>query len=72
MRFKKPEEYCERGFTYRDKTFFAWFPVCIDGEMRWLETVTVKQVYTEVYSIGCAYNKEYVWGWTNCNFVENL
>jgi len=32
---KKPK----KGDNY--KTFFAWFPVYLNGEMRWLEEVTV-------------------------------
>lgn len=30
----------------RKKTFFAWLPVCIKGEVRWLEEVTVLQEFT--------------------------
>jgi len=33
----------------RIRTFFAFFPVCIGDECRWLEKVTVEQRYIESY-----------------------
>lgn len=42
----------------RIKTWFALFPVIIDNECRWLETVTVKQIY--------------LLGWDNIEFIDNI
>lgn len=42
--------FCHVDFTiylrpYRERTFFAFLPVRIFDEIRWLETVTVRQFY---------------------------
>lgn len=41
---------------------FLIFPICIDGDCRWLEKTKIKQVYTHGEGrIGCFYkNKEWL------------
>ena len=49
----------------RTKTWFAFFPVKIGDETRWLETVTVKQEY--FYKLGGV-----EWPtWHNMSFIDN-
>ena len=49
MRFKSKKqknlEKLEKLKDIKQKTFFAWLPVTIKGQTRWLETVTVKGYY---------------------------
>jgi len=45
----------------RVRTWFAIFPVSIDGEIRWLERVYVLQEW---------YAPRNRWGWYNQKFVE--
>jgi len=40
----KPTSYPRAG-EERIKTAFLFFPVCIDEEIRWLETATWKEMY---------------------------
>jgi hypothetical protein len=47
MRWNEPKELDER---YR--TFFAFLPVTINGESRWLEIVRVREVYKRIFSYG--------------------
>ena len=42
--------------TIRVVEYFAWFPVTIGEETRWLETVRIEQ--------------EYYWGWDNIKFID--
>lgn len=57
---KKPEP---RDGAVRIKTWFALLPVSIYDETRWLERVSVRQVYSESYS------ESYFSGWRNREFV---
>lgn len=45
----------------RTVTKFAWFPITIDGETRWLERVT----YIEEW-----YAPDHCWGWYKVKFVD--
>lgn len=46
-----------RDWDIRVKTWFAILPVIINGECRWLEKVTVKQMYLVV--------------WINLEFIDD-
>lgn len=50
-KWKNPEDW-----DTRIKTWFALWPVIIENECRWLETVTIKQ--------------RYLVGWYNVEFVD--
>jgi hypothetical protein len=52
MKFKRPKD-----GDYRYKTKFLWYPKRFDGEWRWLETVTIRQIYL--------YHGMLVSGWYN-------
>jgi len=54
---KKPKEN-----DIRDRTFFAWLPVIVPLEIRWLERVTVRQRYW----VSCSDS-----GWENMSFLNN-
>lgn len=58
MRWNKPKELDER---YR--TFFAFLPITINGESRWLEIVRVREVYKRINFYGGWYT-----GWYMTNF----
>jgi hypothetical protein len=47
MRFKR-KDYSK----IKEKTYFAWFPVTINCETRWLEMVTVKGYYFTEFVFG--------------------
>ena len=57
MRSKKP-----RTGNLRTVTKFAWFPVCLfcGDEWRWLEKVTVEQMYVREWD-----------RWENCRFIDD-
>jgi hypothetical protein len=48
----KPKPKPELG-TYRARPWFAWYPVTVDDEKVWLETVTVIEVYQQQWDITC-------------------
>lgn len=55
--------------------FFAWLPVTIGLETRWLENVCVQQIYTEVtYFTSDIYDvhKTTSLEWVNLQFIENI
>jgi len=58
MRDIEPQDYEERIYSW-----FAFWPVTINRETRWLETITVRQIY------GGQYNW---WGhsWQNIEFID--
>ena len=53
MKFLKPEIN-----TKRTRKWFAWLPVTIGRDTRWLETVHVKQIYIDYQN-----------GWCNVEFL---
>ncbi len=60
--FKKPG--IKTG-TVRTTVKFAWWPITIKGETRWMEWVAVKQRFIRD---GCM---EYTWiGWMNLDFDD--
>lgn len=44
MRFTKQKKLREAYLSFKKKgvTKFLWFPLSIDGEIRWLETATIE------------------------------
>jgi len=46
-----------------NRTFFAFFPITVDGETRWLETVTIKGYWW----LGKYSN---IWWWESQSFVN--
>lgn len=65
MRFIKI--YPKHG-DYRIKKFFAWLPVTIGLETRWLEKVTIRQQY---FSLHANRTIDHFSGWMKCNFIDN-
>lgn len=54
-------------------SYFAWLPVGIGGEVRWLERVTIEQIYRREVRIddqGYGYVFE-CGGWVNLDFMDN-
>lgn len=62
MRLYKKEKVYPNIGEVKYKVFFAWFPVTIGNETRWLERVSVKSVYYKIRVVGfvCVYN-DYKW-----------
>lgn len=56
MRWSKP-----KLGEVRERQYFAWFPVYVGRERKWLETVRVLQKWWPCYN-----NSE---GWTNIEFL---
>tara|TARA_Y100000034_G_scaffold8165_1_gene8908 strand:+ start:505 stop:702 length:198 start_codon:yes stop_codon:yes gene_type:complete len=52
----------------RTRTWFAWFPVTINFERRWLEEVTVIQQYKEMCHISESGMPVPMPGWSNVEF----
>lgn len=48
-----------------EKTFFAWFPVTIKKETRWLEKITVRGSYEVSCFTGTLY-------WVNYEFIDKV
>lgn len=44
----------------RVKIKFAWFPIKIDDEIRWLEYVTIRQRYVGIWGGSIWVNLEYI------------
>ena len=65
MRWYKPRP-IDRG-TKRTIVKFAWLPVTISGETRWLERVAIRQEYV---SDGCNGGYYYT-GWSNIEFDDD-
>jgi len=61
MRWKEPE----KGDT-RIRSWFALFPINLNGITRWLEWVTVEQEYTMHVQAGCIP----VYSWDNKKFTD--
>jgi hypothetical protein len=45
---------------FRVKTFFAWIPVMVETEARWLEQVIVRQRYVSGFSGSCWVTVEFI------------
>lgn len=46
MRYKlKPKKEKPKIGDTRTRSFFAWFPIQLEREIRWLEQVTIKEFY---------------------------
>jgi hypothetical protein len=58
MRWQGPKDH-----TRRVRRWFAWWPVTIRQETRWLERVAVQQQYSTFLSGGGGY-------WRNQDFVD--
>lgn len=65
MRFVKP-----RAGETRRKTFFAWLPVTISNETRWLEKVTIQQTAVRVVIHSDILDDVTAVKWRNTSFIN--
>jgi hypothetical protein len=59
------DEAIEATKTERVITKFLWFPVKIENETRWLETVSIKQTKIQYVEDWARH-----WGWVDSNFID--
>lgn len=68
MRFKikdKPAKNQPKANSFRVRSWFAIFPVKIGQEIRWLETVSVRQRYCVKYEVIESFHVAEIYGWVN-------
>ena len=68
MKYKYKEYTTPKNGTRRIVNKFAWLPVCIEGEGRWLERVKVEQVFWRDY---VNYEEPDFACWKNLSFIGN-
>lgn len=60
----KPKKYNRIDRKITTRRFFAWIPILLDGEYRWLEFVTVEGFWW----LGKASGR---WYWESEKFIDN-